>query len=130
MKKGIEIVLIVLIIAIIAGCTKTYFGKYITAKVKQTPIDEFQAGEFVALAFANTNNVGAEGWYWEFWVYNQNRLYYKYYLKAKIVAGTRNYYLEEEIPGRKPTTAASFTAKPNYERVKDRLISDLDSKDL
>jgi len=110
------------------GCSKTYYGKFITAKVKEEPIDEFQADGYVALAFENKKQRTAEDWLWEFWVYYDNQIYFKYWLKSKIVAGTRNYYLEEEIPGSKPRTTASFTARPNYDRVKDRLISDLQDK--
>ncbi len=123
-----NLLIILSISIIICGCSTTYYGKYITTKVKDDPIDEFKAGKYVVIAFENPKKVGPEGWYWEFWVYFQNKVYFKYYLKTKIVAGTRNYYLVEEIPGRKPSTAASFTAKPNYDRVKDRLMSDLTDK--
>ncbi len=128
MKNLIVTILLLSIILAIAGCATTYYGKFITASVNNEPIDEFQADGFVVLAFENQKTVGAEGWYWEFWVYYRNDIYIEYLLTAKIVSGTRTYYLEEKIKGEKPTTAASFTAKPNYERVKDRLISDLKDK--
>lgn len=126
--RYVKPILLFAIIVIACGCSTTYYGQYITAKVKNQPIDEFQAGQYVILAFENTNKPKAEGWYWEFWVYFNNKIHFKYYLNARIVGGTRNYYLVEDIPGRKPSTAASFTAKPNYERVKDRLISSLEEK--
>ncbi len=113
---------------IICGCSSTYYGRHITAKVKQEPLEEFKVENYVVLAFDNKKTIGAEGWLWEFWVYHHNKLYYKYFLNARVVAGTRNYYLVEEIPGGKPASVASFTAKPNFERVKDRLSANLIEK--
>ncbi|HDR90708.1 MAG TPA: hypothetical protein ENN75_00510 [candidate division Zixibacteria bacterium] len=122
------IAILFLMIITLAGCAKTYYGRHVTAKVKQEPVEEFKAGDYAVLSFENQKKIGAEGWLWEFWVYYQNKLYFKYYLQTRVVAGTRNYYLIEEIPGARSSTIASFTAKPNYDRTKDRLISNLTDK--
>jgi len=91
--------------------------------VRFEPIDEFIAGEFVVLAFENPNIKGAEDWELEFWAFRGGAKDRTFKFHPRIVAGQRTFYLVEEIPRRRPETIASFRAKPNYGRVKERLTA-------
>ncbi len=113
---------------ICSGCSKTYYGSFITTKVKTLPIEEFQAGDHVVLAFENPKKPTAEGWEYEFWAYKNRELVGNFRFQARLVAGTRNFYLVEEIPGARANTIASFKAKPNYDRIKERLVAYLNGE--
>lgn len=113
---------------IFIGCSKTYYGKFITTEVKQEPIDEFQTDGYTVLAFENIGSAKAEDWKWEFWVFWQNKKVGIYKLQSRIVGEMRSYYLVEEITGMRPSTISNFPALPNYERVKERLSAHLTEK--
>jgi len=117
--------LAIFFILLICGCSQTYYGKYITINVKQDPIEEFQTNDYTVLAFENKKNSGPESWQWEFWVFYNDVQYYTYRLRSRIVAGSRSFFLVEINPEERSTTIASFQAQPIYDRVKDRLIAQL-----
>ena len=127
-KLGAILFIALLILVTCIGCSKTYYGKHITVKVKDEPTDEFQADGYIVLAFENSKYIGAEGWQWEFWTYYNEVQVGTYRFQARIVGGNRSYYLVEEIVGARPETVARFSAKPNYDRVKERLTAHLAEK--
>ena len=126
MQKGIPILISITLILLLAGCSTTYYGKFITAKVNEMPIEEFRSGDFVVLTFENTKPVKAEGWQYEFWVYENREQVATFRFQARLVAGSRSFFLVEEVPGKRSKTVAHFTAKPNYDRIKERLIAHLE----
>ncbi|MCK5832668.1 hypothetical protein KAH81_03260 [bacterium] len=125
MRKGFFLILAVILVLLGLGCTKTYYGSFLTAQVKIDPIDEFKAGQYIVLAFKNAKKATAEGWEYEFWAYKNREFNKSYKFQARLVAGRRNFYLVEEIPGARSETIASFQAKPNYDRIKERLTAHL-----
>ena len=125
MRKSITILITITLILLLAGCSTTYYGKFITAKVNEMPIEEYKSGDFVVLAFENTKTVKAEGWLYEFWVYKNREQVATFRFQARLVAGSRSFFLVEEIPGKRSKTISHFTAKPNYDRIKERLTSHL-----
>ena len=125
MRKITSILLLAVLAVVFLGCSKTFYGKYITVKVKELPIEEFRAGEYTVLVFENKKEVGPEDWEYEFWVYSGRVMAGKYRFQARLVAGSRSYFLVEEIPNARPETIANFRAKPNYDRIKERLVAHL-----
>lgn len=125
MRKVISILLFAALAVVLLGCSKMFYGKYITVKVKELPIEEFKAGEHIILAFQNKKETGPEDWEYEFWVYSGQVMTGKYRFQARLVAGSRSYFLVEEIPNRRSETIANFRAKPNYDRIKERLLAHL-----
>jgi len=127
MKKLFAVLIIALLLVLCYGCSRTYYGKFITLKVKNDPIDEFMSADYIVLAFENEKRSNTEDWKWEFWVYHDNERRSTYLLQARVVAGNRSYYLVEQIPRAKPKTIAHFPTQPNYDRVKERLIAHIAS---
>jgi len=127
MSKNFLIFFIVFIVALV-GCSKTYYGKFVTANVKQEPVDEFQVKDFAVLTFENKNVSKPEDWKWEFWAFYKNEKIGVYRLQSRVVAGSRSYYLVEIVPGMRASTISNFPAMPNYDRVKERLTAYLSEK--
>jgi hypothetical protein len=103
------------------GCGVIYNGKYITTKVPNTPRDEFKVGDLVCLGFNNPQMKSRNEWIFKFYIYRNSKKFKEYILIPEEVA-TRRYYLKENISG-SFYTKAQFDSNPNYESVKERLIS-------
>ncbi len=128
MRKLFALTSIAIVMLALAGCGgKIYRGKYVTATVQLDPIDEFQHGKWVVLAFETPGKRPEEGEYNRFWLYVDGEKKRELVLVAKVV-GKRMFYLQEQV-GKQIISHASFVAPPTYDAVKERIKALLSSEE-
>lgn len=104
---------------LIIGCSgQVYHGRYITTRVPQQPIDEFEHEGWVILGFQHELRT-AEGTIFTFWLFKDGSKKREMWLTANVV-GTRKYFLKEKV-GEEIISYASFLAQPKYEGAKEQV---------
>ncbi|MFP4458476.1 MAG: hypothetical protein ACLFSQ_02670 [Candidatus Zixiibacteriota bacterium] len=121
MNKRLLLAGVVAIIFFAACGGFTYHGKFITTEVDQEPMDEFKIGQYVVLAFENTDKNARDSWLYGFNVYYRGEIFNEYFIRAESV-GTRRFYLKE-VHDKRLITRASFVTEPTYEMAKERMSS-------
>lgn len=115
----IKIMYLLLALCVFMGCSgKVYHGRYITVRVPQDPIDEFEHEGWTILAFQHELRT-AEGTIFTFWLFRNGDKKREMWLTANVV-GSRKYFLKEKI-GEEVISYASFIAQPKYEGVKEQV---------